>query len=268
MPGIDDIAPSAIGAKGAKGSGKKGRKGSKGKGGGSRSAGFFSNFNMSNGKRAAAILLGAVGAEYINRKWGATISEKLGIEAGKRAPVGLGVAALGLVAASQKFVPAHYRDLAQMAALGAVIPTGITFAQSQQLLPPVAGVGDVEGYDDVEGYGDDDGSGLISIGNVGDLDDVGATEEVKALRIARKIAKARAKGKDKRLGRLEGKASKKGYVLPTAAAPRGRRFASDRDGDGVADRFDRDVDGDGILNGRDRADGGARRVRFFPRRAA
>lgn len=268
MAGINDIAPSAISGK--KGGKKKGRKGGKRRGG-RRGTGFLANFNKSNGLKALALVAGAVAGEYVHRRWGATVAEKTG----QKVPLGLAVAAGGLVLATQKFVPAGYRELAQVASLGAAVPVGVQYAQGLNVLPPAAGVGDVEGADDigdVEGY---EAEGLVSIGNIGDLDDVGASEEVKALRIAKRIAKAKAKGKDKRVSRLEGRAVKKGLDdelarYKSGPAPVRVRVPRDSDGDGIPNyaegrrrRF-RDADGDGVPN---RFDPDFR-PRFFRRRRA
>lgn len=246
MAGIDDIAPNAIAGKGGKKSGKKGRKGGKRKSAGTRGTGFFQNFNMTNGKRALALVVGAVAGEYVHRKWGAQVAEKVG----QKLPLGLAVAAGGLVLANRKFVPVQFRELGQIAALGAAVPVGLQYAQGMNVLPASAGVGDVEGSDDsgdVEGY---ETEGLVSIGNIGDLDDVGASEEVKALRLAKKIAKAKS---EKRRSKLEGRAVKRGLdddiarlrgpaVVPVPVRVATRRVARDRDldDDGIPNRFDPD----------------------------
>lgn len=179
-----------------------------------RGTSIAGGFTMSAAKNALAVLGGAAAASTLESKF----QGKYEAATGLTLPLGLIGAAATLIAGQTKAL-SSYRHLLQNAAIGMVVPAGLDFARSSRLIPSTASagyeagyidVGDVDGmYDDVGDVDGMDSEGLIHIGNVdvgGDVD----KDEKRAARIQAKLLKAKAKGRDKKVARLEGRLEKKG----------------------------------------------------------
>lgn len=176
-----------------------------------RGTSIAGGFTMSAAKNALAVLGGAAAASTLESKF----QGKYEAATGLTLPLGLIGAAATLIAGQTKAL-SSYRHLLQNAAIGMVVPAGLDFARSSRLIPSTTAAGYEAGYidvGDVDGMEDDvdgmDSEGLIHIGNVdvgGDVD----KDEKRAARIQAKLLKAKAKGRDKKVARLEGRLEKKG----------------------------------------------------------
>ena len=180
-----------------------------------RGTSIAGGFTMSAAKNALAVLGGAATASTLESKFQAKYEKATGLTL----PLGLIGAAATLIAGQTKAL-SGYRHLLQNTAIGMVIPAGLDFARGANLIPstptPAAAgyeagyidVGDVYGMeDDVDGM---DSEGLIHIGNVDVGGDDVDKDEKRAARIQAKLLKAKAKGRDKKVARLEGRLEKKG----------------------------------------------------------
>jgi hypothetical protein len=209
--------PSSFGGKSRKGNkrGKSSRKGARKSRKGRRrtsrrGTSIAGGFTMSAAKNALAVLGGAATAATLESKF----QGKYEPATGRPRPLGLIGAAATLIAGQTKAL-SSYRHLLQNAAIGMVVPAGLSFARSSNLIPSTTAAGYEAGYidvGDVDGMDVDgmDSEGLIHIGNVDVGGDDVDKDEKRAARIQAKIFKARAKGKDKRVARLEGRLKKKG----------------------------------------------------------
>lgn len=196
-----------------------------------RGTSIAGGFTMSTAKNALAVLGGAAAASTLESKF----QGKYEAATGLTLPLGLIGAAATLIAGQTKAL-SGYRHLLQNTAIGMVIPAGLDFARGADLIPstptPAAAgyeagyidVGDVDGMDD-----DVDSEGLIHIGNV-DVGDADDKAEKRAAIIQSKIMRAKARGKDKKVARLEARLVKKNLKDEAEEA---LREALDDDDDGV-----------------------------------
>jgi len=215
--------------KGSRKSGRKSRKSRKSRKGMARLTG---GFTMSTAKNALAVVAGAATAATLESKFQGKYQQATGLTL----PLGIVGAAATLIAGQTKALT-NYRHLLQNAAIGMIVPAGLSFARSSNLIPAASAAGYEAGYidvGDVDGMDDVDSEGLIHIGNVDVGGDDVDKDEKRAARIQAKIFKARAKGKDKRVARLEGRLKKKN--LEDEAQELLREAADDDDGPTVVVR--------------------------------